>query len=82
MKEDTIPQADVAVKSQGGDGHKQDDVDEDNGGTPEGKLENDRRMISNAGKHPQGHTRLGSDNGGRSAWLNGKESGVSRRPRP
>lgn len=46
----------------------------------EGKPENGRRMLTNTGKSPKGNMRLVSDNGGKSAWLRGKEFGVSKRP--
>lgn len=37
-------------------------------------------MLTNTGKSPKGNMRLVSDNGGKSAWLRGKEFGVSKRP--
>lgn len=80
VKEDMIPQAEVAVKLQQGDDPKYNEVARDNGGPVEGKPENGRRMLTNTDKIPKRNMRLASDNGGKSAWLKGKESGVSRRP--
>lgn len=77
-KEDMIPQAEVAVKLQQGDGPKYNEVARDNGGSVEGKPENGRRMLANTDEIPKGNLRLASDSGGESAWLQGKESGASR----
>lgn len=64
----------------GVDGLKYKETARDNGGTPEKWPENERQMISNTGWMAKGNMGLTSDNGGKSAWLNGKESGVMRRP--
>lgn len=66
---------------QQGDGHKYSEVARDKAGPLEGKLEDGRRMLTNTGKIPKGNTRLAGDNRGKSVWLKGKESGVTRRPR-
>lgn len=74
------PSGSSSCEVTGGDGHKYNEIARDHGGPLEEKLENGRQMLTNTGKSPKGNKRLASVSGGKSARLNGNESGVSRRP--